>query len=90
MPYKQVVVVKLMINYSNNKPHDTHGFKKEVQIKYDAVKAVAGRFQNETAVMAELLAAVASPIDWVRYCQLIFLNNLYGKRSDDLNKSMFS
>ena len=33
-PYKQVVAVKLMNNYSNNKPHDAHGFKKEVKIKY--------------------------------------------------------
>ena len=26
-PYKQVVVVRLINNYSNNKPHDPHGFK---------------------------------------------------------------
>ena len=50
-PYKQVVAVKLMNNCSNNKPHDPHGFKEEVKIKYDAVKVVAGRFQNEIAVM---------------------------------------
>ena len=43
-PYKQVIEVKLMNNYSNNKPHDYHGFKEEVTIKYDAIKAVAGRF----------------------------------------------
>ena len=29
-PYKQVIVMKLMDNYSNNKPHDPHGFKVEV------------------------------------------------------------
>ena len=28
--YNQVVVVKLMNNYSNNKPHNPHGFKEEV------------------------------------------------------------
>ena len=33
--------MKLMNNYSNNKPHNPHGFKEEVKIKYDAVKAVA-------------------------------------------------
>ena len=32
-PYKQVVAVKLMNNYSNNIPHDLHGFKEEVKIK---------------------------------------------------------
>ena len=38
VPYKQVIAVKLMNNYSNNKPHDSYGFKKEVKIKYDVVK----------------------------------------------------
>ena len=54
-PYKQVVGVKSMNNYSNNKPHDPHGFKEEVKIKYNAVKAVDGRFPNRTAVMKEFL-----------------------------------
>ena len=36
--YKQVVAVKLTNNYSNNKLHGLHGFKKEVKIKYKAVK----------------------------------------------------
>ena len=45
-PYTQVVAVKSMNNYSNNKPHGPHGFKEEIKIKYDAVKAVAGRFLN--------------------------------------------
>ena len=39
--YKQVVAAKSMNNYSNNKPHDPRGFKEEVKIKYNAVKAVA-------------------------------------------------
>ena len=37
-PYKQVVVVKTMKNYSNNQPHDPHGFKEEVRIKYNSLK----------------------------------------------------
>ena len=63
MPYKQVIAVKLMNNYSNNKPHDPHGFKEEVKIKYDVVKTVAGRFLNETAAMMELLGAAVPAID---------------------------
>ena len=31
-PYKQVAVVKLTKNYSNNKPYDPRGFKEEVKI----------------------------------------------------------
>ena len=42
-------------NYSNNKPYDPHGFKEEVKIKYNAVKAVAGRFPNGIAAMMTLL-----------------------------------
>ena len=30
-PHKQVVAVESMNNYRNNKPHDSHGFKKEVK-----------------------------------------------------------
>ena len=68
--YKQVVVMKSMNNYSNNKPHDLHGFKEEVKIKYNVLKAVAGRFPNRNAAMMELLAVVAPPIDWDGYCWL--------------------
>ena len=50
-PYKQVVSVKLMNNYSNSKPHDPHGFKEEIKIKFDAVKAVVKKFPNRTEAM---------------------------------------
>ena len=33
-PYKQVIAIKLMNNYTNNEPHDPHGFKEQVKIKY--------------------------------------------------------
>ena len=46
-PYNQVVAVNLLNNFSNNKLHDPHGFKEEVKIKYDSVKAVTGNFPNE-------------------------------------------
>ena len=67
-PYKQVVAVKSMNNYSNNKPHDPHGFKEEVKIKYDAVKAVAGSFPNRIAAMMTLLETETVPLTWVDYC----------------------
>ena len=63
-PYKQVVAVKLMNNYSNNKPHDPHGLKEEVKIKYNAVKAVVGKFPNGTGIMIELLGGVVPARDW--------------------------
>ena len=53
--YKQVGVVKLINNYSNNKLHGPHGFKEEIKIKYDAVKAISGRLPNGTAVIIALL-----------------------------------
>ena len=69
-PYKQVLVVKLLNNFSNNKPHDPHGFKEKIKIKYDSVKAVAGKFRNGTATMMTVLAAVAPPRYWAYYCGL--------------------
>ena len=53
----------LINNYSNNKPHSPHGFKEEIKIKYNAIKAVDRRFPNGTSAMMELLGAVAPPID---------------------------
>ena len=50
-PYKQVVAVKSMNNYTNNEPYDPHGFKEQVKIKYEATKAVAGKFPNGTATL---------------------------------------
>ena len=69
-PYKQVVTVKLTINYSNNKLHDPYGFKGEIKIKYDAVKAVAGKFPNGTAVIMALFKAETIPLTWVDYCAM--------------------
>ena len=90
-PYKQVVAAKLMNNYSNNKPHDPHSFKVKVKIKYDVIKAVAGRFPNRTAVMIEFLAAAPPPIDWAGYCRLTSPKQLvWEERSNNLNKAMFS
>ena len=59
-----------MHDYSNNKSHDPHGFKKEIKIKikYNTVKAVAKRFPNRIAVMMVLLKAEAVPLTWIDYC----------------------
>ena len=62
-PYKQVVAVKSINNYSNIKPHEPHGFKKEVKIKYDAVKVVVEKFPNGTGAMIELLRAEIPALD---------------------------
>ena len=55
-PYKHVIADKLMNNYTNNKPHNPHGFKEQVKIKFKAIKAIAGKFLNVTAVLMELLS----------------------------------
>ena len=67
-PYTQVVAVKSMNNYSNKQPHTPHDFKEKDKIKYNVVKAVAGRFPNGTGAMMELLVAAVPPIDWTGYC----------------------
>ena len=88
-PYKQVVAVKSLNNFSNNKPHDPHGFKEEVKIKYDSVKAITGKFPNETAAMMTLLTAVAPPLDLAAYCALTPDEQVvWEERGDELNKSM--
>ena len=70
-PYKQVVAVKLMNNYTNNEPYNPHGFKEQVKIKYEATKAVAGKFPNGTAALMELLSrAQPAALDWATYCTL--------------------
>ena len=63
IPYKQVVAAKLMNNYSNNKLHDSHGFKEGVKIKYDALKAVTRRFPKGTAAKSESLGVAIPAID---------------------------
>ena len=86
---KQVVANKSMNNYSNKKPHEPHGFKEEVKIKYNAVKTVNGRFPNGTGVMMEFLRAVVPPIGWAGYCQLTPAKKVkWEERGDNLNKSM--
>ena len=78
-----------MNNYSNNKPHDPHGFKEEVKIKYNTVKAVARRFPNGTAAMMEFLKAERPALDWVSYCVVPPADQLvWEERGNNLNKAM--
>ena len=61
-PYKNVVVVKSLNNFSNAKSNDPHRFKEELKIKYDAILAVVGKLPNGTGPMLELLKAERSSI----------------------------
>ena len=83
------MVVKLFDNFSNRKPHDNHGFKKEVKIKYNSVKAIAEKFSNGTVTMMILLAAETIPLDWVASCALTPKEKLaWEERNNELNKVM--
>ena len=59
-----------LISNSNNKLHDPHGFKEEVKIKYDSVKAITKKIPNATAAMMALLGAAVPLLDWAGYCAL--------------------
>ena len=88
-PYKSVVAVKSMNNYSNNKPNNPHGFKEEVNVKYDAVKAVVEKFPNGIGAMIELLGTAVPALDWVSYCAMSPADQLVWEEMDDnLTKSM--
>ena len=62
-PYNQVVAIKLMNNYSNNKPYDPHDFKEQVKIKYKATKAIVRKFSNGTAALIDILNKAEAPLD---------------------------
>ena len=66
-PYKSVVSVKSLNNFSNAKLNDPHSFKEEIKIKYDAVLAVVGKFPNEIGPMMELLKVKQTPFRWDNY-----------------------
>ena len=89
-PYKQVVAIKAMKNYSNYKLNDSHGFKEQVKIKYEATKVIVGKFPNETAALMELLSNAQSvALDWAGCCTLVEAKQLvWEQRADALNQSM--
>ena len=54
-----------MNNYTNNKLNNSRGFKEHVKIKYEATKAIAGKFLNGTAALMKLLSrAQPAALDW--------------------------
>ena len=94
-PYKNVVVVKSLNNFSNEKPNDPHGFKEELKIKYNAILAVIGilgvigKFPNSTGSMLELLAAEVPALDWAAYCGMtIASQGIWEEKGDASTKAM--
>ena len=88
-PYKQVVAMKLMNLYCNNKVHNPHGFKEKFNIKYNTVKVVVKKFLKGAGGMIELLRAAVPPIDCANYCMQTPEEQLVqGERSNDMTKSM--
>ena len=85
-PYKQVVAVKSLNTYTNNDVTDPHGFKEQAKIKYEATKAIVGRFPNGTATLMHLLSKAEPALDWDDYCVLPAAGRLnWGTRADALN-----
>ena len=81
--------MKLLNNFSNNKWYNPHVYKEEVKIKYDSVKAIAGKFPNGIAQNMTLLTMTPPPLDWATYCALTPTEQLTWKeRGDELNKAM--
>ena len=78
-----------MNNFSNKKPNDPHGFKEEIQIKFDAVLAVAEKFQNRTGSMMELLRAERQTVDWAGFCAMPVAEQIiWEEKSDAITKAM--
>ena len=88
-PYKQVVAIKSLNTYTNNDPNDPHGFKEQVKIKFEATKAIVGRFPNGTATLMHLLSKTEPALDWDDYCALPAAGRLeWETRADTLNQAM--
>ena len=78
-----------MKTYTNNEPQDPHGYKEQVKIKYEATKAIVGKFPNGTAALMEILNKAEVPLDWAGYCTLSEEDQLVWElRANALNQSM--
>ena len=60
-----------MNNYTYNNLYDSHGFKEQIKIKYEATKAIARKLLNGTVALMELLTNAQPPLDWAVYCALV-------------------
>ena len=88
-PYKQVVAIKSLNTYTNNDTNDPNGFKEQVKIKYEATKAIVGRFPNGTATLMHLLSNAEPALDWDGYCALPAETRLvWETRADALTQGM--
>ena len=89
-PYKQVVAIKSLNTYTNNEVHNPNGFKEQVKIKYEATKAIVGRFPNGTATLMHLLSsAEPNALDWDGYYALPAEARLvWERRADALTQGM--
>ena len=87
--YKQVMAIKSLNTYINNDTNDPHGFKEQVKIKYEATKAIVGRYPNGTATLTHLLSKVEPALDWDGYCALPAARRLkWETRADALNQAI--
>ena len=88
-PYKQVVAIKSLNTYTNNKVNDHHGFKEQVKIKFEATKAIVGRFPNGTTTLMHLLSKAESALDLDVDCALPAAGRLeWETRADALNQAI--
>ena len=55
-PYKIVVVIKPLHNFTNSTQEVPHGYKEEVKVKYDTRMAIVRNFPNGTRFLEMLLA----------------------------------
>ena len=81
--YKQVVSVKSLNNFSNNKPHNPHGFKKEIKIKCDVLLGGGKKVPNRTRAMMELLKVEVPALDWAAYCAMPVTEQVVWKEKGD-------
>ena len=78
-----------MNNYTNNEPYNPHGFKEQIKIKYEATKAIAGKFLNGTVALTELLTNSQPAYAWAAYCALTAGQQLVWElRANALNQAM--
>ena len=88
-PYKQVVAIKSLNTYTNNGPQAPHGFKEQINTKYESTKAIARKFPNRTAALMEILSKTEVPLDWAGYCALSEEDQpVWELKADALNQAM--
>ena len=88
-PYKQIISVKLLNNFSNIKPNDPYGFKEEIKINYNAVLVVIEKFPNGTGVMMKLLKAEPISFTWANYCAIpVAGQTMWEERGNAVTKAL--